>query len=126
MARILVVDDDARNLSLAAAALEHAGHEVLSAAGAAEGIEAALAHAPDLILMDVQMPGMDGVSALRHLRAEASTAALKVVALTALAMKGDRERLLAEGFDGYLEKPIRYKEFLREVDRLISGDAPGG
>ena len=126
MALILVVDDDARNLSLAAAVLEHAGHEVLSAEGAAEGVEAALAHAPDLILMDVQMPSLDGVSALRRLRAEARTAALKVVALTAFAMKGDRERLLAEGFDGYLEKPIRYKEFLREVERLIGADAPGG
>jgi CheY-like chemotaxis protein len=65
------------------------------------------------------MPGMDGVSALRRLRAEPRTAAIKVVALTALAMKGDAERLLAEGFDGYVEKPIRYKSFLREVERLL-------
>jgi len=121
MARILVVDDDARNLRLAVTALEHAGHEVLSAEGGAEAIEAALAHAPDLVLMDVQMPGMDGVSALRRLRAETRTAALKVVALTALAMKGDAERLLAEGFDGYLEKPIRYKEFLASIAALLAG-----
>ena len=121
MAKILVVDDDARNLRLAVTALEHAGHEVLSAEGGAEAIEAALAHAPDLVLMDVQMPGMDGVSALRRLRAETRTAALKVVALTALAMKGDAERLLAEGFDGYLEKPIRYKEFLASVAALLVG-----
>jgi two-component system cell cycle response regulator DivK len=126
MARILVVDDDARNLRLAATALEQAGHEVLSAEGGAEGVEAALAHMPDLVLMDVQMPGMDGVSALRRLRAEPRTAALKVVALTALAMKGDAERLRAEGFDGYLEKPIRYKEFLREVERLIGGEMRRG
>ena len=109
MAKILVVDDDALNLRLAAAALEQAGHEVLRANGGAEGIEAALAHATDLILMDVQMPGMDGI------------AALKVVAFTALAMKGDAERLLAEGFDGYLEKPIRYKEFLASVAALLEG-----
>ena len=121
MAKILVVDDDARNLRLAVTALEHAGHEVLSAEGGAEAIEAALAHVPDLVLMDVQMPGMDGVSALRRLRAETRTAALKVVALTALAMKGDAERLLAEGFDGYLEKPIRYKEFLASVAALLVG-----
>ena len=121
MAKILVVDDDARNLRLAVTALEHAGYEVLSAEGGAEAIEAALAHAPDLVLMDVQMPGMDGVSALRRLRAETRTAALKVVALTALAMKGDAERLLAEGFDGYLEKPIRYKEFLASVAALLVG-----
>ena len=121
MVRILVVDDDARNLRLAVAMLRQAGHEVLSAAGGAEGIEAALAHAPDLVLMDVQMPGMDGVSALKRLRAEPRTAALKVAALTALAMKGDRERLLAEGFDGYVEKPIRYQEFLASVAALLEG-----
>jgi len=119
MARILVVDDDASNLRLAATVLEQAGHEVLNAKGGAEGIAVALAHAPDLVLMDVQMPGMDGVSALRRLRADPRTAVLKVIALTALAMKGDAERLLAEGFDGYLEKPIRYKEFLASVAALL-------
>jgi len=121
MAKILVIDDDARNLRLAVTALEQAGHEVLSAEGGAEGIEAALAHAPDLVLMDVQMPGMDGVSALRRLRDEPRCASMKVAALTALAMKGDDERLLAEGFDGYLEKPIRYKEFLARVAALLKG-----
>ena len=126
MAKILVVDDDARNLNLAVTVLEQAGHEVLSAEDGAEGIAAALAHAPDLVLLDVQMPGMDGVTVLMRLRAEPRTAALKVVALTALAMKGDRERLLAEGFDGYLEKPIRYKEFLAEVERLLGGIARHG
>ena len=120
MAKILVVDDDAWNLKLAVTVLEQAGHEVLSAEGGAEGIEAALAHAPDLVLMDVQMPGMDGIAALKRLRAEPRTAALKVVALTALAMKGDRERLLAEGFDGYLEKPIRRKEFLASIVVLLA------
>lgn len=123
MARILVVDDDARNLRLAAAALEQAGYEVFSAEGGAEGIEAARAHAPDLVLMDVQMPGTDGITALRRLRAEPSTATLKVVALTALAMKGDAERLIGEGFDGYLEKPIRYREFLASVAALLAGKA---
>jgi len=121
MAKILVVDDDPRNLRLAVTMLEQAGHEVLSAEGGAEGVEAALAHAPDLVLMDVQMPGMDGVAALKRLRAAPRTVALKVVALTALAMKGDRERLLAEGFDGYVEKPIRYQEFLASVAALLEG-----
>ena len=121
MAKILVIDDDARNLRLAVTALEQAGHEVLSAEGGAEGIEAALAHAPDLVLMDVQMPGMDGIAALRRLRAEPRTTALKVVALTALAMKGDRERLLAEGFDGYIEKPIRHKVFLAAIENMLRG-----
>jgi len=121
MAKILVVDDDARNLRLAVTALEQAGHEVLRAEGGAEGVQAALAHAPDLVFMDVQMPDMDGIAALKRLRAEPRTAALKVVALTALAMKGDRERLIKEGFDGYLEKPIRYKEFLARVAALLEG-----
>jgi len=85
MAKILVVDDDASNLRLAVTLLEQAGHEMLSAEGGAEGIEAALAHAPDLVLMDVQLPDMDGIAALKRLRTEPRTAALKVVALTALA-----------------------------------------
>ena len=121
MAKILVVDDNETNLLFAVTVLEQAGHEVLCAESGAEGVEAALAHLPDLVLMDVQMPGMDGISACRRLRAESRTAALKVVALTALAMKGDAERLLAEGFDGYLEKPIRYKEFLASVAALLVG-----
>jgi len=121
MAKILVVDDDARNLRVALTVLEQAGHEVLGAGSGAEGVEMALARAPDLVFMDVQMPGMDGVTALRRLRAEPHTATLKVVALTGLAMKGDRERLLAEGFNGYLEKPIRYKAFLAAVEQMLRG-----
>ena len=121
MAKILVVEDDARNLRLVVTVLEQAGHAVLSAEGGAEGVEAALAHAPDLVLMDVQMPGMDGVAALRRLRAEPRTAALKVVAFTAYTMKGDSERLMREGFDGYIEKPIRYKEFIASVAALLAG-----
>jgi two-component system cell cycle response regulator DivK len=112
MAKILVVDDDPRNLRLAVAVLERAGHEVLSAEDGTNGVEIALSQAPDIVLMDVQMPGMDGIAALACLRSEPRTATLKVVALTALAMKGDAQRLLAQGFDGYLEKPIRYREFL--------------
>lgn len=121
MAKILVVDDDARNLRLALTVLEQAGHEVCAAGGGAEGVAAALANKLDLILMDVHMPGMDGIAALKCLRAAPRTAGLKVAALTALAMKGDAERLLAEGFDGYLEKPIRYKEFLTGVTTLLAG-----
>lgn len=121
MAKILVVDDDARNLRLVITALEQAGHDVLTAEGGAEGVAVALANAPDLVLMDVQMPGMDGIAALRRLRAEPRTAALKVAAFTALAMKGDAERLIDEGFDGYIEKPIRYKVFLASVMVLLEG-----
>lgn len=123
MAKLLVVDDDAINLRLAVTVLEQAGHEVLNASNGADGVEMALTHTPDLILMDVQMPGVDGVEALQRLRADPRTAALTVIAFTALAMKGDAERLLAEGFDGYLEKPIRYKEFLANVARLLGQTA---
>ena len=119
MAKILVVDHDARNLRLAATVLEKAGHEVLSARCGAEGIEAALAHAPNLVFMDVQMPDMDGIAALERLRAEPRCASVKVIALTALAMNGDRERLIDAGFDGYFEKPIRYKEFLASVADML-------
>ena len=124
MAKILVVDDDARNLRLAVTLLEQAGHEVLSAEGGSEGVAAAHAHMPDLVLIDIQMPELDGGAALERLRGDPRTAALKVAALTALAMKGDRERLLAMGFDGYLEKPIRYKEFLATVDELLERNTP--
>ena len=120
MAKILVVDDDAFNLKLAVTVLTQADHEVFSADGGEAGVALALATMPDLLLMDVQMPGVDGLAALKRLRVDARTASLKVIALTALAMKGDRERLLAEGFDGYLEKPIRYKEFLASVAALLA------
>lgn len=125
MARILVVDDDPRNLRLAATVLEQAGHEVLAAEDGETGIAAALAHLPDLVLMDVQMPDVDGVAALARLRADARTTALRVVALTALAMKGDRDRLLAAGFDGYIEKPIRYKTFLAAVETALRSGGHG-
>lgn len=123
MARILVVDDDARNLRFALTVLQQAGHEVQGAAGGAEGVDAALAGAPDLVLMDVNMPGMDGIAALRRLRADKRTAGVTVVALTALAMKGDAERLLAEGFDAYLEKPIRYGLLMASVAALLEPEA---
>lgn len=124
MARILVVDDDARNLRLALAVLAQAGHEVLGAADGTEGVEVALAHRPELVMMDVQMAGMDGVAALRRLRADPGSLGLKVVALTALAMKGDRQRLLDQGFDDYVEKPIRYREFLARVAALLEERTP--
>lgn len=122
MTKILVVDDETVNLKLAVLVLGNAGYEVFSATGGAVGVEVATAQLPDLVLMDVQMPGVDGVTALHRLRADPRTAALKVAAFTGLAMKGDRELLGKEGFDGYLEKPIRYKEFLASVAALLKGE----
>jgi len=123
MTKILVVDDDPRNLRLAVAVLEKGGYEVLAAGGGAEGVAMALAHLPDMVLMDVLMPQIDGIAALERLRADPRTAAIKVAALTALAMQGDRERLLVKGFDAYLSKPIRYKPFLASVAALLGGEA---
>ncbi|MEJ6001232.1 response regulator [Paucibacter soli] len=120
MATILVVDDDARNLRLATEVLALGGHQAWAASSGLQALELALAQPPELILLDVQMPGMDGIETLKRLRAQPATAGLKVFALTALAMKGDRERLLAEGFDGYLEKPLRYKQLLESIARALA------
>lgn len=127
MACILIVEDNPVNMKIVARVLEYAGHEVLKAAEAVEGLRLARARRPDLVLMDIMLPGMDGVAALKELRADAATARLKVAALTAYAMKGDRERLLEAGFDGYFPKPIRHREFIASVAAMLSGgDSPHG
>ena len=121
MACILIVEDNPVNMKIVARVLEYAGHEVLTAAEAVEGLRLARERRPDLVLMDIMLPGMDGVDALKELRADAATAKLKVAALTAYAMKGDRERLLGAGFDGYFSKPIRHKEFIAGVAAILGG-----
>ena len=103
---VLVVEDNERNLKLVRDVLVFAGFQVVEARTGEEGVEMARHHRPDLVLMDLQLPGIDGMEALRQLRARPGTDALTVVALTAQAMKNDRERVLDAGFDGYLEKPI--------------------
>ena len=108
---ILIVEDNEKNLKLVRDLLQLNGYRTLEAETARDAIALATEHAPDLILMDIQLPDMDGVTALGRLRAEPSTAALRVVALTAFAMRDDRERFLASGFDGYLTKPIDIKQF---------------
>jgi two-component system, cell cycle response regulator DivK len=114
-ALILIVEDNDKNLKLARDLLQHDGFRTLEAATAAAGIALAEQHVPDLILMDIQLPDMDGVAALGHLRGSAATASIRVVALTAFAMAADRERLLAAGFDGYLAKPIDIHRFSDSV-----------
>ena len=104
--RVLVVEDDERSRRLAREVLDLAGFHVLTATTGTEGIEVAMQERPDLILMDVGLPDMDGADALTRLRAATTTASIPVVAVTALAMKGDRERLLSAGFDDYLSKPV--------------------
>ena len=115
MATILIVEDNPTNMTLAAYVLESAGHSVLKATDAEAGLTLAREALPNLILMDIQLPGMDGLEATAHLKANAATRAIPVIALTALAMKGDEERIRAAGCDGYIAKPMRYQEFLAAI-----------
>jgi two-component system, cell cycle response regulator DivK len=116
---VLIVEDNARNMTLVRDVLGYAGYRTLEAGDGERGVALARSHQPDLILMDIQLPGMDGVEALALLREDASTAAIPVVALTAFAMEEDRERFLAAGFRGYLEKPLSVRELPGQVARLI-------
>ena len=116
---VLIVDDNEKNLRLARDVLRFAGLQTLEASSAADGIRLAAVHIPDVILMDVRLPDMDGPAALVELRGEPRTAGIPVVAVTSSAMMGDRERLLSAGFDGYLEKPISVKEFADQVRAYI-------
>jgi two-component system, cell cycle response regulator DivK len=115
MARVLIVEDNATNMTLATFLLRSAGHTVLSATDAEAGLTLARAERPHLILMDIQLPGMDGLEATMELKGDDSTRSIPVIALTALAMKGDEERIRAAGCDGYIAKPMRYQEFLATV-----------
>jgi two-component system, cell cycle response regulator DivK len=121
-ALILVVEDNVRNLKLIRDVLDFAGFEVVGASSAEEGIAIALERPPDLVLMDLQLPGIDGTEALRRLRESPRTESVPVVAVTAFAMKDDRERALIDGFDGYLEKPIS----VRALPAQVRGFLPTG
>jgi two-component system cell cycle response regulator DivK len=112
---ILVVDDNEKNIRLVRDVLHFAGFQTLEATSGGESILLAHEHLPDVILMDIRLPDMDGTVAARKLKDDPRTAHIPIVALTSLAMKGDREVLLASGFDGYLEKPINVREFGDQV-----------
>jgi two-component system cell cycle response regulator DivK len=112
---VLIVEDNSKNLKLVSDVLQYHGFRTLEASTAGAGIALAEQSPPDLILMDIQLPDMDGITALGHLRASAKTSAIPVVAFTALAMAADRQRILAAGFDGYLVKPIDIHEFPEQV-----------
>jgi two-component system, cell cycle response regulator DivK len=114
---ILIVEDNDKNLKLARDVLQYQGFRTLEAMTAADGIALAAEHRPDLVLMDIQLPDADGVSALEQLRAEPSTRSIPVVALTAFVMQADRERISAAGFDGYMAKPIDVRSFPDQVRR---------
>jgi two-component system, cell cycle response regulator DivK len=126
MPTILVVEDNAANLKLATFLLESAAYTVISATSAEAGLTLARTEQPALILMDVQLPGMDGLQATAILKADPVTRAIPVIALTALAMKGDEERIRAAGCDGYIAKPLAYKDFLATISLRLqpAGAAP--
>jgi CheY-like chemotaxis protein len=113
--RVLVVEDNDKNMKLFRDVLEASGYSTLEATTGEEAVELALVHDPALVLMDVQLPGIDGVEALEKLRQDERTASIPVLALTAQAMSGDRERFLVAGFDGYLSKPVDVAELLQAV-----------
>jgi two-component system, cell cycle response regulator DivK len=120
---ILIVEDNPKNLKLMRDVLQFRGYATLEAETAEAGISLALARQPALILMDVQLPGMDGSTAMKALKADVSTQRIPIIAMTALAMKGDKERLLAEGFDGYMSKPIAIKEIPTLVESYLHGQS---
>ncbi|MGQ0632130.1 MAG: response regulator [Sporichthyaceae bacterium] len=121
---VLIVEDNGKNLKLARDLLTYYGFQVLAATNATDGMALARERLPTVVLMDIQLPDLDGVAALAELRASPATAGLRVVALTAFAMRLDQERLLAAGFDGYLTKPIDVREFPGQVRRFCELGAP--
>jgi two-component system cell cycle response regulator DivK len=119
MAKILVVEDNPANMTLAIFLLQSAGHSVLSATDAEAGLALAREEHPNLILMDIQLPGMDGLEATALLKRDDATRAIPVIALTALAMNGDEARIRAAGCDGYIAKPLVYRDFLATISAQL-------
>jgi len=119
VAKVLVVEDNPANLTLATFLLKSVGHIVLAAPDAETGLALARDEQPDLVLMDIQLPGMDGLQATAQLKRDAATRDIPVIALTALAMKGDEARIRAAGCDGYIAKPLAYREFLATISAQL-------
>jgi two-component system cell cycle response regulator DivK len=122
--RILIVEDNERNLKLVRDLLEIEGYEIIEARNAETGVALATEQQPNLILMDVGLPDIDGVTALGRLRSDGRTASIVVVAVTAYAMAHDRRRLLDAGFDGYIEKPIDVQAFREQVGAMLRSARP--
>ena len=121
--KILLVEDDFINMRLTQHILEEEGYTVLKATTAQEALEQIEASLPDLILMDVQLPDMNGMTLVRRLRENATTKDITILTLTACAMKGDRERILQMGCDGYIAKPIDLRNFIDTVRRFLNQEA---
>ena len=120
MARILIIEDNPANMKLASLLLLKVGHTVLCATDAETGLTMARADQPDLILMDIQLPGMDGLAATALLKEDAMTATIPIIALTAMAMKEDQEKTRAAGCDAYIAKPLRYQELYEVIDAFLA------
>ena len=125
MAKILVIEDNPANMKLACLLLRNAGHEVLCAVDAETGLTTARGDHPELILMDIQLPGMDGLAATALLKQDLATAGIPVIALTAMAMKADQEKSQVAGCDAYIAKPLRYLELYAAIDTLLASRTPG-
>ena len=124
MATVLVVEDNPANMKLTTLLVGSAGHRVLSAVDAESGLRLARDEQPDLILMDIQLPGMDGLAATAVLKQDPVTASIPIIALSALAMKADEERSQSAGCDAYIVKPLRYKELYTVMERLLQPTQP--
>jgi two-component system cell cycle response regulator DivK len=116
---ILIVEDNEKNLKLVRDVLQYRGYQTIEAGTGEEGVRLAKERHPDLVLMDIQLPGIDGITALGQLRADASTRAIPVIAVTASAMTHDRKKIMAAGFDGYQSKPIKVREFMDAVRETL-------
>ena len=121
MSLILIVEDNEKNLKLVRDVLQVKGHQTLEAGTAEDGIALAREKKPDLVLMDIQLPGKNGIDALNALRADPATAAIPVVAITASVMQQDRQQVMRAGFDGFIEKPVNLKNLLDTVQQAAKG-----
>ncbi len=117
---ILIIEDNEKNRKLARDVLQVKGYKTIESETAEGGLDLARSESPALILMDIQLPGMDGITALKQLRADPVTKSIPTIAITASAMTHNRQTMLAEGFDGYQTKPIGLKDFLGEVERVLA------
>jgi two-component system cell cycle response regulator DivK len=116
---ILIVEDNEKNMKLVRDILQHKGHATLEAATGEEGVRLALEGRPELILMDIQLPDIDGITALARIREDATLDAIPVIAVSASVMPDEQRRIVASGFDAYLTKPISLKPFLATVERFL-------
>ena len=124
MSLILIVEDNEKNLKLVRDVLQVKGYETLEAGTAEEALKIAHAQIPQLILMDIQLPGMNGIEALQALRAEPRTAGIPIVAITASVMQSDRQEIMSVGFDGFIEKPITVRTFMDAVEAALKAKNP--